>query len=762
VTLLPIDALIPEIRQRTAEQKALVLVAEPGAGKTTRVPPALLGDAGEVWVLEPRRIAARMAARRVAEEMGERLGETVGLHVRFEEQASKRTRLRFMTEGILTRRILSDPTLRDVATVILDELHERHLEGDLALALLARLRRTTRPDLRIVCMSATLEAGKVARFLGASVLEAPGRTFPVAVEYQPGSRPLEERVRDALSQVGPGDALVFLPGAGEIRRAIDACSSLPRALFPLHGSLPPEEQDRALRPASRPKAIFATNVAETSLTVEGVTTVIDSGLARIPGHSAWSGLPLLEVEPISQASARQRAGRAGRLGPGRCIRLYSKEDLESREAFTSPEIARLDLVQLALQLRAAGVASLEWLEPPPGHALETAEKLLRRLGALGRDGELTKTGERMLRFPVHPRLGRVLADAEGRGTAREACAFAASLGERESQRDRVREQLERLVRDGAATGDPLARSILAGYPDRVAQRRGPREVLLADGTTAEAHAVASPFLVAVEAQERRGSRPIVREAVPIEAEWILDAFTDEVRETVEVTWDARAERVQVSSRILYGAIVLEESARGRAPEGEVERILLHHALVKGPGAFADPEALDALAARAAFARTIDPTIPELGEARARELLGELVTGRRSFAELRDADLLAALRAGLTHEQRTALERLAPAEVVLAGGRRTRIHYAAGQPPHVASRLQDFFGMREGPRVGGGKVPLVLHLLAPSQRPVQITSDLAGFWVNHYPRIRRELSRRYPKHAWPEDPLSAKLPPPRRP
>jgi ATP-dependent helicase HrpB len=792
---LPVDALLPRIRAAVHEKKALVLQAEPGAGKTTRVPPALL-DEGEVWVLEPRRIAARMAARRVAEERGERVGETVGYQVRFEEMVSARTRLRFVTEGILARRLVRDPLLRGVSTVVLDEFHERHLEGDLALALVQSLRRTERPDLRVVVMSATLETESVARFLGdAPVIAAPGRAFPVAIEHRVFPGPLEAQVRAALEALpGEGDVLVFLPGAGEIRRAIDACSDRrDLVLLPLHGSLSPEEQDRALRPASKRKAIFATNVAETSLTVPGVTAVIDSGLARVPGQSLWSGLPFLEVEPISQASARQRAGRAGRVAPGRCLRLYAESDLAARAAFTSPEIERLDLAQLALELHGSGNVDLDWLVPPPGAAFEAAEKLLARLGALD-GGALTKTGERMLRYPVHPRLARVLVDAEERGGIEDACTLAALLGEREVVRgsgtaselleafsaarghnfaaeplralgieaqaarsvERVRDQLQRIARGGKGTGS-LARSLLAGYPDRVAQRRGAREVLLVDGTTAAIERPESEYLLAIEAQERRGQKATVRLSAPIEPGWVLDAFPSEVKETLEVTWDGRLEKATVSSRLVHGAIVLEESA-GQGGGPEVERILAHHALLAGPGAFADKDALAALDMRSRFARTMDTSLPAIDEEAAREVLRDLVPGRRSFADLRAADLLGALAGRLSHAQRLALDRLAPEAVTLPGGRRVRVHYEKTQPPWIESRLQDFFGMGDGPTVGNG-VPLVLHLLAPSQRPVQITTDLAGFWVKHYPSIRRELCRKYPRHAWPEDPRRAQPPPP---
>lgn len=865
---LPIDPFLPEIVRTVQGRGVLVLEAEPGAGKTTRVPSALLdaGAPGEIWVLEPRRLAARLAAQRVAQERGERAGETVGYQVRFDERAGPRTRLRFVTEGVLVRRLESDAGLERISCVVLDEFHERHLEGDLALALLQRLRATTRPDLALVVMSATLETAPVAAFLEAPTIRAPGRAFPVALEHAPGpiapaamalevARAVERLVQEGLD----GDVLVFLPGAAEIREAQSAASEVARrhdlALLPLHGRLSPDEQDRVLRPQGRRKVILATNVAESSVTIEGVVAVVDTGLARVAGHSTWTGLPTLEVEPVSQASARQRAGRAGRTRAGRCLRLFTERDLAARPAFATPEIARADLAQLVLSLRTQGIdpRRLAWLDPPPDAAVEQAERLLERLGALAPGGSPTPLARRLLRFPVHPRLARVLVEAEERKVAGAAATVAALLGERDirvfgglgdgagrARRrprasdspsdvvaslerfdaaraarfergelealgvdptaarsvDAVRSQLVRILRVedesresasaplsvaplSATAERELLRAVLAGFPDRVAVQRAGGELLLQDGSTArlarESEVRESKFVVAVEAQEvsetRGGSRAgpsslasqqretIVRVASSIEPDWLLDAFPEAVRETTDVTWDARAERVQVSSRLLYGAIVLDESASAKGDPVEVARILRHQALARGPAAFADATALSELGARTAFARTLDEAFPELDETAAREALSQLADGRRSFGELRAADLLAALRARLTLEQRRALERLAPETVLLGGGRRCRVGYARGRPPWIESRLQDFFGSAAGPMIGAGKVPVVLHLLAPSQRPVQVTSDLAGFWVRHYPAIRRELSRRYPKHSWPEDPLEAEPPPP---
>ncbi|HEV2762354.1 MAG TPA: helicase-related protein, partial [Pyrinomonadaceae bacterium] len=463
---LPIDALLPRVLESLRAGPNLLIEAPPGAGKTTRVPSALLdaGDGGEVWVLEPRRLAARLAARRVAEERGEQLGETVGYQVRFEEVAGPRTRLRFLTEGVLTRRLLSDPRLARVGAVVLDEFHERHLQADLALALLRRLQTTSRPDLKIVAMSATLEAAPVARYLGdCEVLRSEGRRFEVEVEHlaRPDERPLasqvEAAVRRLVAEGLDGDVLVFLPGAAEIRRAQEACAQVGREadqlVVPLHGELPAAEQDRAVRAADRRKVILSTNVAETSVTIEGVVAVVDSGLARVAGHSPWSGLPTLNVERVSQASATQRAGRAGRTRAGRCLRLYTAQDFHARPAHEAPEVERLDLAEPALELHANGVGDLrafEWFEAPPAHALDAAETLLRRLGALDAAGRVTETGRAMLRLPVHPRLARLAVEGARRGVGSAARVVAALVGERD-----IRER--EVLSDAPARGPRLAR-----------------------------------------------------------------------------------------------------------------------------------------------------------------------------------------------------------------------------------------------------------------------------------------------------------------
>ena len=867
---LPIDSLLPEIvASLRGRAPNLVIEAPPGAGKTTRVPVALLdaglaGD-GEVWVLEPRRLAARLAARRVAEERGERVGDSVGYQVRFDEVSGPSTRLRFVTEGVLTRRLLSDPHLTRVGVVVLDEFHERHLQADLALALLRRLQQGARKDLRIVAMSATLEAAPIAEYLSdCPTLRSEGRRFEVAVEHlsRADERPLaaqvEGAVRRLLTDGLDGDVLVFLPGAAEIRRAQEACAPFAEQsgwlVLPLHGELPAAEQDRAVKPSEQRKIILSTNVAESSITIESVLAVVDSGLARIAGHSPWSGIATLNVARISKAAAMQRAGRAGRTRPGRCLRLYTAQDFAARPEHETPEIQRLDLTEPVLELHAAGIRDLHgfnWFEAPTRHALDAAESLLRRLGALDAEARVTKTGERMLRFPLHPRLARMLVEAEGRGVAREACVVAALITERdirsgnilqdprareqlrnkkvsspsdllelldlfvEAERvdfaperlrrmnldvgavravDRVRRQLQRLSASGRerhergrreltpAQEAELLISILAGYPDRVARRRtatdvageANAELLLAGGGAAqlapESVVRRALFLVAVDAEERReagrkggagrfGSSNFVRLASAIEPDWLLDLFADRISETTLVEWNAETLRVEVVRRLVYDQLVLDESRRSEADNPEATRVLAEAAREAGAQAFVERETIDRFLARVEFMRRTFPeaAFPLLGEDDVSASLAHLCEGRRSFAELREAahtgGLLDILRRNLSPEQARLLTAMAPERVALPNGRQARVNYEQGQqPPWLASRLQDFFGARTGPRVAGGRVPLVLHLLAPNQRPVQVTADLMGFWTRHYPQLRRELSRRYPRHAWPEDPL----------
>jgi ATP-dependent helicase HrpB len=768
ISALPVDSILPEILDSLKRSPNLVIEAPPGAGKTTRVPPALLElVSGEVVVLEPRRIAARLAARRVAWEIDEPVGQTVGYQVRFEEVVSQRTRLRFVTEGVLTRRLLSDPALKGVGAVVLDEFHERHLDSDLALALLKRLQQT-RPELRIVVMSATLDTGHVADYLGGCpILRSEGRLFELAIKHLPYSpKTLEAQVTDALelliAEEPSGDVLAFLPGAAEIRRAMRESQGVARRagllVLPLHGDLSPAEQDRAIAPAQQRKVILATNVAESSVTVEGVNAVIDSGLARIATYSQWTGLPTLHVGRVSKASAKQRAGRAGRTGPGRVLRLYSTEDYLRRPEHDEPEITRSDLSQLALALRAMGIGDLVWLDPPPEAAVQSAESLLDRLGAT------TAMVHKLARYPLHPRLSRILIAAMERGVGEDGCVAAALLGSGartekndllaaiESDQDyRTLQQIEQLRRIARPAkqrehnDDALLMSVLTGFPDRVARRRAGNQVMLSAGGSAElaGEAPRYEFMAAVDAEDRKDKPlPLIRMAARIEPEWLIELFPDYVREKSGVEWNRLTERVEAVSALLYDELVIQES-RGATPDPEAAaELLAQKALEAGIDRFVDRDAVDEFLARVEFAGF---EAPDLTKA-----LRDLCVGLRSFSELKSAatDLVPML------ERKAAARRLdeiAPARIRLANGRQTKVHYEPGKPPWIASRLQDFFGMRETPRIGPERTPVVVHLLAPNQRAVQTTADLAGFWERLYPQVRRELMRRYPRHSWPERP-----------
>ena len=845
-TALPIDPLVPEIVSELKRSGNLVLIAPPGAGKTTRVPPALLraqlAGSKEIVVLQPRRLPTRLAARRVAEELGETLGERVGYQIRFEDVSGPATRLRFVTEGVLERRLFSEPLIPGVAVVVLDEFHERHLAADLALALLRKLQQTHRPDLKLLVMSATLDAEPVAAFLGGCrIVRSEGKQFRIDLEHLStrDNRPLEQQVLAALKRLGQendGDALVFLPGAAEIRRSFQSCEEYAARhrleLHTLHGELSAEEQDRAIRPSGRKKVILSTNVAETSVTIEGLTAVIDSGLARIGSHSPWSGLPALKLAKVSKASAIQRAGRAGRTGPGTCLRLYTRQDFDSRPDHETPEIQRLDLAGAVLGLHALGVRDVSqypFFETPPDAALDAAESLLRRLGALDSAGEVTDFGRRLVQLPVHPRLGVLILDGKRRGIGWEAVLVAALLSERDirqssrnmkdrpkpsrssssqsssdllellesfevAQRhrfeprrlrelgldpnaargvDRVSNQLARALRldrrrsgDSVAVEDPLLRSTLGAFPDRVGQRRSATsdEVLLSEGGTAliePGSAVSSEFLVAVDAEERvSGQRKAtwIRLASKVEPEWLLELPNNNITETEGLEWNPDLERVERVQRISFGKIILDQTRRIAPPGPETAELLYKMASAEQAKIF-DLEAVQTWKQRLAFVseQLADSDFPkgdaDLWDAALRQLCGQA----SGYEELRAVDPLAALGSMLTANQSRLLATYAPERIALPSGRQLKVHYQPGKPPWVESRLQDFFGMKQGPSIAGGRVPLVLQLLAPNQRPVQVTHDLTGFWHRHYPSIRRELARKYPRHAWPENPLQAAPP-----
>jgi ATP-dependent helicase HrpB len=757
---LPIDPFLPEITRLVRERRALVVTAAPGAGKTTRVPPVLVAD-GPVLLLQPRRVAARAIAGRIAAEQDWTLGREVGWHVRFDRRTSADTRLTVVTEGILTARLQQDPLLSDITTVVIDEFHERSLHADLGIAL-TRQAWLARNDLRIVVMSATIDAPRVAAFLGhCPVVEVPGRTHPIEVIYRPGVS-LEDAVRDSL---GPQTTLCFLSGAPEIRRAADRLSSMldGRArVLPLHGSLSPDEQDAAIVSSTEPRVILATNIAETTLTVPDVRVVIDTGLHKVARYDADRLVDSLEEERITADSADQRAGRAGRTAPGVAVRLWDARD--RLRPHREPEIARVDLASVALDVMAWGgdPRTFDWFEPPPAHALDAAIDLLRALGAIASEGGLTPLGQQLRALPVHPRLGRLLLAARAAPQAALACAILSErhflppahgatmcdlLAAVDAERD-LPPHVLRVARDirqraaellgGAAVatiGDTeFRRAVLAGYPDRVARRRatGGDRFLLASGTGARlsrtSGVVNAEFVVAVDVQKNRsgvfsgqGDEALIRIATSIEGDW-LEPTSDSVEHVINDRGVVRATRV-----LRYGEIEI-----GRRPES------------------VDPEVAGQLISRAVLGR--GPTedhkqlLSRLSVAGAASSFETLVAAATEGVQsIEDVDL----EAHLLPDVRRTLEREAPGWLPLPAGRRARLDYRDDGRVVASVKLQWVIGLTESPRLGPRRTPVTFELLAPNSRPVQVTSDLRSFWTGAYRELRGALRARYPKHQWPE-------------
>jgi ATP-dependent helicase HrpB len=832
--------------QRVREQRALVLVAEPGAGKTTRVPPAILAakllsaEHPNLVMLQPRRVATRAAAERIADENGWTLGNEVGYHVRFDRKISDRTRLRVLTEGILTRQLLDDPFLEGVGAVILDEFHERSLHTDIAIALLREVRQTVREDLILIVMSATLEADPVSRFLGGCpIVSVPGRAFPIEIEHRglPAGATgatiwdrAARAVREAVeAQNGGGDLLVFLPGAEEIRRTVCALESLAQQhqllVLPLYGSLPFEEQARALRPADRRKIILATNIAETSLTIDGVDTVIDSGLARVACYDFDRGLDRLELAQISKASAKQRAGRAGRTAPGRCVRLWSPREEQAMADFELPEVRRVDLCGTVLALHAWGKTDprqFGWYEPPAEQTLSGAERLLEMLGAL-RDGAITPIGKQLMTLPAHPRLGRLMLAAAQAGALQEGAALAALLSEKDiaasdsgkPYRDRgpitqgpsdllIRlEMLDRAERANFAPhlrsdgiGPVAARTVarlrdellrqarrlpaaprhepdeqtllmlpLYAYPDRVVRRRqsDPAAGLMVGGggvrLAPESVVRQAEFYLALDARHdaRSASREAsVRIASQIEPQWLEQMFPSAIRRERAVVHDADRDRVVARGTTSYRDLVLREDRDGQPDPELAAQALADAARPLAAEMFqSDPAAREWLA-RLALLKKFMPEHPWPGveSADLANLLASAAPGKRSLADLRQLPLAQLLQNQLAYPLDRLFEQHAPKTLAVPSGSRIQLSYAQSERPILAVRLQELFGWTDTPRVANGRAAVVIHLLAPNYRPVQVTDDLRSFWSTTYFQVRKDLRVRYPKHAWPDDPLSA--------
>jgi ATP-dependent helicase HrpB len=809
---LPIDQLFPPLRQALQTGTGAVLQAAPGAGKTTRVPLSLLNEpwleGRRILMLEPRRLAARTAARHMATLIGQAVGGRVGYRVRHDTMVSSATRIEVLTEGILTRLIQADPTLDDVGLVIFDEFHERSIHADLGLALTLHTRALIRGDLRVVAMSATLDGGSVAALLGgAPVLTSSGRTYPVETRYRPrrADRRLESEVasavREALSE-DPGDLLVFLPGAGEIRRTAGLLHGTVSAdVVSLHGNLSGEEQDRAIRPSppGHRKVVLSTSIAETSLTIKGVRVVIDAGLSRVPRYSARTGMARLATIRVSRASADQRRGRAGRLAPGVCYRLWSAHEDAALLPRSLPEILETDLAPLALDLAIAGAdpSQLSWLDPPPGAALAEARDLLKDLGALDGEGRVTPHGRRLSRLALAPRLAHMVVRGSEMGDRSTACELAALLSERDvlrgresvpdadirsrldlvrgavSRTDVDRETLRRVKREVQVCRAAVARQskgetvepgvlLALAYPDRVAQRRpgGTDRYLLRNGLGARVRPQAlgtQEYLVAAELDGRLPESEILLGS-PISLRDVRVLFAADIVQEAVIEWDEAAEAVRAVRRERLGALVLHEGAMSDPDPERVTNALLDGIRRVGVGRLPWTEGATGIRQRVEFLRRIERDWPDVSdaalEARLEERVAPYLAGCRKLDDLRRVDWTEVLLAGLSRERRAALDRMAPSYVTVPSGSRLPVDYSDPTSPVLAVRLQEMFGQRETPTLADGAIPLTLHLLSPAGRPVQVTRDLAGFWRSTYFEVRRDLKGRYPRHHWPDDPLEA--------
>jgi ATP-dependent helicase HrpB len=841
---LPIYELEPAILASLRASGRLVIQAPTGSGKSTQVPQILLRSgllgSGQAVVLQPRRLAARMLARRVAHEAGCELGDAVGYQIRLESRVSERTRIRFVTEGILLRQMTFDPQLRGVSAVIFDEFHERHLYGDITLAGALRLQRDSRPDLKIIVMSATLDAGALRAYLEpCDVLASEGRTYPVQIEYLAkapdfDAEPVWDVAARECARVAAdteGDMLVFMPGAYEISRTIQAIQGLRElrgfAALPLHGELPAEAQDRAVEPARGRKIIVSTNVAETSLTIDGVTAVIDSGLARAARFDPERGINTLLVERISVASADQRAGRAGRTAPGVCVRLWTERDHARRPAHDLPEVKRLDLSEVVLTLKASGVTDVgafSWFERPEPRGLERAEALLADLGALeGPGGAITETGRRMLRFPVHPRYARMFLEAQQRGCVRPVAMMAAltqgrnfllrgvprpvaeareeALGEEHEsdffllmrawrfadrggysadacRRLGIHAQAARQVgplfeqfvaiaaaegldaSERRADGEQVRKCVLAGFPDHLARRldgatlrcelvHGRRGLLARESAITRAK-----LLVAAEITEVGGRAGevsvLLNVATAVEEAWLGELFPGELKDERSVSYDAGAKRVVARRERRFRDLVLEaKEGSDEVPPDRAAALLAREVMEGRIRIDAWDESAEQWITRV---NRLAEWFPELevnpiGESDRMTLLEQVCYGETSARGVKGREVMPVLRDWLTAEQLAAMEELVPERLTMGNGRRSRLTYSKEGPPVLSARIQELYGIEGRFSLGRGRVPVKIEVLAPNQRPIQVTEDLTSFWRTMYPKLKPELSRRYPRHEW---------------
>ena len=807
-TPLPIDAVLDDLSRTLEASNAAVLVAPPGAGKTTRVPLALL-DAPwakdkKIIVLEPRRIAARASADRMAKSLGERAGETVGYRVRFGSKISRATRIEVVTEGIFTRQILDDPELTGVAAILFDEFHERSLDADMGLALARDAQTGLREDLRILVMSATLDGARVARLLGdAPVVESEGRAFPVETRYlgRKVDAPIERQMADAIAsalRADSGSVLAFLPGAAEIRRTQNFLSERVQdasvEIVPLFGALDAAVQDRAIAPAPRGtrKVVLATSIAETSLTIEGVRIVVDSGLARVPRYEPDIGLTRLETVRASRAAVDQRRGRAGRTEPGVCYRLWDEPQTTSLAPYTQPEILSADLSSLVLDLAQWGVsdpAALAFLDPPPQPAWKEAKSLLSELNALDGDGRITAEGKSLRALALPPRLARMIVDSHRAGEGEAAAEIAAIITERGLGGDSVdlehrRDQFRRDRSPRAASARDLARRwasqvaasekvaqqedlstglmLAYAFPDRVARNRGNGSFVLANGRGASVEQTSSlaraPYIAIGEMTGTAASGRILLAAQITEDE-IERHFAEHIETSDEISFDRGAMALRARRKRVLHAITLSEATLSVSPSEETARIFADGLIAAGLDRLPWSKAARQWRDRVMFLRKAEgDSWPDLSDdgliARRDDWLVPALYDKIALEDISAGDLSDALMALLPWEMRARLDREAPTHFEAPTGSVLAIDYEAEQGPTIAVRLQELFGLNTHPSIAAGKVPLVLELLSPAQRPVQVTRDLPGFWRGSYAAVRSDLRGRYPRHPWPDDPASA--------
>jgi ATP-dependent helicase HrpB len=847
---LPIYVIEDEIVARLKADRRLILSAPTGSGKSTQVPQmlfqhGLLGD-GQVVILQPRRLATRLLARRVAQELGVKLGEEVGYQIRFENVTSPKTKIRFVTEGVLLRQMIDEPKLSGVSALIFDEFHERHLYGDITLARALDLQEQHRPDLLLAVMSATLDAGALEKYLSpCATLSSEGRTFPVEIEYLPhrlgtNSPPVWEVAADVFRNFvhagGQGDVLVFMPGGFEISQTLEAIRHTSEAkgyiLLPLHGELPPRDQDAAVARYEQPKVVVATNVAETSITIDGVRLVIDSGLARVARYDANRGINTLFIEKISQANADQRTGRAGRTAPGKCLRLWSRSEHDERAPHELPEIKRLDLAEVVLMLKAAGVDDLRkfrWLEKPDEISLIHAEELLEDLGALKSvsqpstlNSQLTLVGRKMLAFPLHPRYARMLLAAQEYGCVHQACLVAALTQGRdlllrncgrevESAREdffgekassdfwilmrawnyaannqfrldacrklgihavtarQVGPLLEQFLRIAGKEGldvkprevkdEALQKCILIGFSDRVARRldqgtlrcelvHNRRGVLARESVVQHSPLFATAEVREIETRDKE-MNTILSLATAIETEWLRELFPDDLKSEVHVQFDAQTRRVQAAELLRFRGLALAAKRVDPPPADAAARLLADEILA---GRLPLPNwdhSVEQWLARLNLlcANCPELQLPKFSDDDKKHIIEQLCHGAVSYKDIKEREVKPVVMSWLSQSQRELLDKHAPERLMLPNGRTPRVHYEEGKTPFISLRIQELYDVNQTPKIALGRVPVVAHILTPGMKPIQVTQDLASFWREHYPKIKSELQRKYPKHFW---------------